>query len=136
MANDFPPVDIRICKLVSELEKLGIDPTNPRVKQKLQDLVINLILEAVHKPQLVEMWDGVLEIAEQMGYPKELIAKCLISLPNYVATFGFSSRKERRLCNGTLREINLYLVTDEVKAAIAEFLSAKILTTAQDPELD
>jgi BRO family, N-terminal domain len=65
----LPPTDIRLVNFVSALSVIGIDTTNPRINQAVQDLVTNQIFGI--QPQLsaqTERWQGVAEIAESIGY--------------------------------------------------------------------
>lgn len=50
-------------------------------------------------------------------------------LGKFVATFDLERKQEKRLCNGTHREINLYLDCDDLRSAIAEFMDAKVLAS-------
>lgn len=127
----LPPADVRVANLVSALDRLGVDLNNPRFNQELQDFSLDLILGQKALPaSQPEEWLGVVEKAERMGYSIALITSNRSQLGKYVASCNLASRKERRLCNGTMRDINLYLDCEALGNAIGEFLDAKILSTA------
>jgi len=125
--QQLPPADVRIDKLVTNLEKIGIDITNPRFKQDIQDLVMDKIIGGKTLSQSNEIWLGVVEKAEELGYSPALVAKHRSQLGKFVASFGLESKKEKRLCTGTLRPINLYKDCLEFEEAIKEFMDAKVL---------
>lgn len=76
-----------------------------------------------------EIWLGVSERAEQLGYAVDLVTKNRSQLGKYVAACGLQMVKENRLCNGTQRPINLYLLCDKLDRAITEFMDAKVLAS-------
>lgn len=130
-APPLPPADIRVVNLLGSLTALGVDISNPRFNQELQDLVMDKIIGGNKQIQgNVERWAGVAEVAEDMGYAVALVTKHRSQLGRWVAMAELQSRKEKRLCNGTQREINLYLDCPELRDAIAEFMDAKVLSTA------
>jgi len=130
-AKSLPPADVRVANLFEALNGFGIDLSNPRFAQSIQDLVMDKIIGASKQiPGDVERWAGVAEIAEEMGYQVSLVTKNRSQLGRYVAGFELQSKREKRLCNGTQRDINLYLDCPELRSAIAEFMDAKVLTTA------
>lgn len=58
-----------------------------------------------------------------MGYPAKVVNRFRSALGRSVSqTLGDKAVKEKRLCNGTDRPINLYLVTPEVEAAVEEYM--------------
>jgi KilA-N domain len=127
----LPPADIRVVNLLGSLTALGMDISNPRFNQELQDLVMDKIIGGNRQIQGdVERWAGVAEIAEDMGYAVALVTKHRSQLGRWVAMSELQSRKEKRLCNGTQREINLYLDCPELREAIVEFMDAKVLSNA------
>ena len=132
----LPPADIRIDRFVGNLEKLGIDISNPRFNQELQDFALDKILGSNRAlPESKETWAGVAEIAEEMGYQVSLVTRHRSQLGIYVATCGgLQRRKEKRLCNGTQRDINLYLDCDDLRASISEFMDAKVLAASSSDE--
>lgn len=132
----LPPADVRVDKLMSNLEKLGIDITNPRYHQCIQDFVMDKImgaagpaLPASNEPQ----WLGVAEKAEQMGYSVGLVSRFRSALGRFVSShvdeFNLELRREKRLCNGTQREINLFKDCPELEQVIAEYMDAKVLAS-------
>ena len=132
----LPPADIRIDRFIGNLEKLGIDISNPRFNQELQDFTLDKILGSSRAlPESKETWAGVAEIAEEMGYQVSLVTRHRSQLGIYVATCrGLQRRKEKRLCNGTQRDINLYLDCDDLRASISEFMDAKVLAASSSDE--
>ena len=121
----------QINQLKSTLEYFGFDINNPRYAQSMQDLIGDAL--GLRSAQILssqtekEIWLGVAERAEQLGYPTSLVVQNRIKLGKYVASCGLSPRKEQRLCNGTFREINLYRLTERLDKSIIEFMDAKVL---------
>lgn len=119
-----PPIE-RIASLKSSLEFFGIDADNPRFRQALQDLTLDVL--GVSKTQTLmgstDSWCGVSERAEQLGYPVGLVTKNRSSLGKYVAK-SIAGKKEKRLCNGTMRPINVYRVTETLDTAIFEYFES------------
>jgi hypothetical protein len=76
-----------------------------------------------------ETWLGVAERAEQLGYPVGLVTRNRSNLGKYVKSVGLERRSEPRFCNGTRKEVNLYRLSDELDAAIREFMDAKVLAS-------
>lgn len=124
----LPPPHIQVIQLTQALEKLGIDFENPRIKQGVKDLVTDILGISQHRlPQnepLVK-WVGVAERAEQLGYPVALVTRYRSVLGKAVVAAGVTFVREKRLCNGTEREINLYPMSQELDRAIANYLNAK-----------
>ena len=128
--QQLPPADIRVSNLSNALISVGIQLDNPRFKQGIQDLYLDILVigsKQLSTPQ--ETWLGVAERAEQLGYAPSVVVKNRSQLGKFVKACGLNSRYEKRLCNGTMRDINLYLQTEELDNSIREFLDAKILTT-------
>lgn len=121
------PGDIRLVQMVSTLKDLDFELLNPRFKQGLQDLAADMLgisqprLEAEKTTNRDGVWFGVVERAEQLGYPVGLLIKKRTSLGRWVAGRITDSVKETRLCNGTQRPINVYRVTDELDRAIVSY---------------
>ena len=127
----LPPSDIRLTSLVSSLQAIGLDLSNPRFNQGLQDLAVNML--GIAQPTLspaTTVYLGVAEKAEELGYPIGLVSQFRSQLGKYVASIGLPSQKEKRLCNGTQRPINVYLDSPELSIAVCEFMDAKTLATA------
>jgi hypothetical protein len=116
-------------QLKESLEFFGIDIKNPRFLQSAQDLVCDIL--GLGQPALspTETWLGVAERAEQLGYPVSLVTKHRSQLGKWVKQYDLTRKLEKRLCNGTQREINLYLQCPQLDEAIKEFLDVKVHTT-------
>ena len=125
----LPPADVRITNFVGALEKLGIDLDNPRFSQELKDFTMDIVLgKNKTLPSSNEVWAGVAEIAERMGYAIALVTKHRSQLGKWVALCdGLARRTEKRLCNGTSRDINLYLDCEDLRSSVSEFMDAKVL---------
>lgn len=122
----LPPADVRISNLKESLNFFGIDAENPRIKQVVQDLVVDKILGATK--QLTgdtEEWIGVAEKAERLGYPPYVAGKHRSQLGKWVKQRKLRDRrKEKRLCNGTMRDIWLYRDCPEFEEAIHEYFKS------------
>jgi len=121
----------RADKLIGIKEALvafDIDLSNPRFKQELQDLALDILGIGQNKlSEPTEQWLGVAERAEQLGYSIGLVTKHRSQLGKFVKSHGLDCKQENRLCNGTQRPINLYLLTTELDDVIKEFMDAKVL---------
>lgn len=121
------PGDIRMVQMVATLKELDIELLNPRIKQGLQDLALDMLgvrqpaLTAENISSLEGVWCGVVERAEHLKYPVELVLQHRSKLGRFVADSVGGAVKENRLCNGTYRPINLYRVSDELDAAIRSY---------------
>ena len=105
----LPPSDIRLTNMVSSLQAIGVDLLNPRLKQGLQDLAVEMLgIGQTSLPGSAAVYLGVAEKAERLGYPVGLVVKNRSALGKYVKASGLESVKELRSCNGTDRPINLY----------------------------
>lgn len=114
-----------VIELKEALEAFGIEITNPRFKQELQDLSLDILgIGQKALPGTTETWLGVAERAEQLGYNATQVCKHRSQLGKYVAKQGLECRKEKRLCNGTQRAINLYQLTPSLDSAITEYMDA------------
>jgi KilA-N domain len=114
--------------LAASLQFLGMEIQNPRFKQGVQDLVgdmLGLTTNYLPESEPTEQWFGVAERAEQLGYSKSSVVERRIGLGKFVKKQGLTSRMEKRLCNGTQREINLYLLTEELDRAINQYMQLK-----------
>lgn len=92
---------------------------NPRLAQLLIDHSINDILEKPALPGSSEQLRGVAEIAKEMGFKVD--ASSRVKLGTFIKARGFESKKESRLCNGVMAEINCYCDTPILRDAIADF---------------
>ena len=122
-----PPIE-RVASLMASLKFFDIDTENPRFKQELQDLTLD-VLGISKRPALpgeVEEWCGVVERAEQLGIAPALVTKHRSKLGKAIANRPFDStdrREEKRLCNGTLRNVNLNRVTHDLDSAINDYFT-------------
>ena len=114
--------------LAASIQVFGIEIENPRLKQGLQDLVIDMLGIGQSLPGTSEVWLGVAERAEQLGYPVGLVAKHRSQLGKWTAKHDLTCKREKRLCNGTQREVNVYLQTVELDECIKEYLDVKMLS--------
>jgi hypothetical protein len=113
-------------RLVSNLEKLGIPLNNPRYQQYLQDAALSMFIPPENPLPSAEQsprWLGVAERAEELGYSSYLVSKHRSQLGKYVAKQGLESTQEKRLCQGTMRDIYLYPISDELDQAIHDYFS-------------
>ena len=119
----LPPADIRISNLISALDRIGFDMENPRFNQGIKDITGDIlgIGRSALKPATSETWCGVAERAEQLGHPVGEVSRKRSQLGKWVARGGLLKKQEARLCNGTQRSINLYLVDDELDFRINSF---------------
>lgn len=96
---------------------------HPRLAQVLIDHAINEILES--KKAIAgteEKWRGVAEIASEMGYKMDSSSR--VRLGKFIAKQGcHESKKESRLCNGTMRNINCYRDSQELRDAIRNYFT-------------
>lgn len=121
-----PPIE-RVASLMASLKFFDIDTENPRFKQELQDLTLD-VLGISKRPALPgesDQWCGVVERAEQLGFAPALVAKHRSPLGKAVSPLiaPIDRREEKRLCNGTMRPVNLYRVTDDLDSAIHDYFT-------------
>jgi hypothetical protein len=96
----------------------------PRRAQLIADLMMNLIVEIGGQPQLAPsepQLRGVVDIASEMGYQTDMSSR--VKLGNYIASAGHQKVKEKRFCNGEMRDINCYPDTPELRESIAQFFN-------------
>lgn len=119
----LPPGDIRVANLVNALDRIGFDMQNPRFSQGIKDLTGDIL--GLGQPTLKsadgEVWCGVAERAERLGYASLEVSKKRSQLGKWVAQSGLPKKQEMRLCNGTQRPVNLYLVNDDLDDCINSF---------------
>jgi hypothetical protein len=111
-------------ELIQSLLEGDINKIDPRKTQVLTDYLMNVAIEGKQLPSNeTPKLRGVVEIAEEMGYPEAMSLKIRGNLGKFVkaSEVGNLAQKERRLVNGTMRPIYCYPDTDEVRAVIAEF---------------
>jgi len=110
------------------LEYFDIDKDNPRIKQGLQDTVLNILIHQPQLPASTERWLGAAERAEELGYGRvgaDLSVRT--RLGQHVSKCGLERRKEERLCNGTQRSIWIYRICDRLDDAISSFFELHLL---------
>jgi hypothetical protein len=122
----LPPAHIQVTNLLTALDKIGFEVNNPRFNQGLKDLCGDILGFGSEKSTSEEVWCGVAERAEQIGYPVGLVTRYRSTLGKFVKSHNLTFKEEKRLCNGTQRTINLYLVSDELDNLISEYMSAKM----------
>lgn len=125
--SPLPPADVRVINLVGALKDLGFELDNPRFNQELKDLTGDILgLTPVHSLQpATSRWCGVVERAEHLGYPVGIVTRKRVALGKYVKKhYQGEVRQEKRLCNGTHREINLYEIGDRLDRLIMAYLGS------------
>lgn len=126
----LPPAHIQVTQLIGALERVGIELDNPRWSQGLKDLTLDILGVSQNRLPTADpntpKWCGVAERAEQLGYPVALVTKYRSQLGKWVKASGFIPKQEVRLCNGTERPINLYLMCNELDMCIKEYLEVKL----------
>ncbi|MFO0089377.1 MAG: KilA-N domain-containing protein, partial [bacterium] len=114
-------VAVETAKAVAEIEGL-ISRNNPRLAQFLIDHAIS---DSIPNQNLLasESLQGVVEIAEEMGMKVNMSNRS--QLGKFVkARCGELSQQEKRLVNGTMREVACYPVNNlEVRQAIQDFFA-------------
>ena len=115
----LPPAHIQVHNLVSDLKWLGIESDNPRYSQLLKDSALTIL--GVGKVESVtQKYCGVVERAEQLGYSTKQINGGS-QLGKFVNKHLRPAHKENRLCQGTLRPINVFEVNDSLDCAIRAY---------------
>ena len=129
----LPPQDIRIHQLRTDIEffgQFGIDLTNPRYSQYVKDIVVNTIIGVASLPEVKEVWLGVAEKAESMGYPANLVLKYRSTLGKFVKlnieNYQLESVQEERICNGRSVKILLYKDCDSLTGLVRDFMSQRV----------
>ena len=120
---------LAVNNLATSLQFFGIEISNPRFRQASKDLVCDLLglNQNALTPTSEERWVGCVERAEQLGYPVNLISKYRCILGKFVKASGLDYKEEKRLCNGTERDIKLYKLTAQLDNVIKEYMDAKVL---------
>lgn len=139
----LPPSSIEraLCvnQLAASLQFFDIDISNPRFKQGLQDLTLNIL--GMGQPSLSsessEIWLGVAERAKELGYPVKLVNHYQSPLGKFVRKrIHTESKMEKRLCNGIQTPINIYLLTPELDDLVKEYMDAKIEALEERKEVN
>jgi len=124
----LPPPDVRVANLMSALAYAGFEVNNPRYSQGIKDLIGDILALNQNQKALEskEVWAGVAERAEQLGYAPGLVTRFRSALGRFVNSKGLECKVENRLCNGTERPVNLFKVTPQLDATIQEYMDKKI----------
>jgi hypothetical protein len=110
----LPPV--QVTNFVDALKWLGVEADNPRYSQLLKDSALTIL--GVGKVETVtQKYCGVVERAEQLGYSTKQINGGS-QLGKFVNKLIQPAHKENRLCQGTLRPINVFEVSDNLDDVI------------------
>lgn len=119
----LPPADVRVANLINALDRIGFDIQNPRFNQGIKDITGDILGlgQSALNPANGETWCGVAERAEQLGHSVAEVSKKRSQLGKWVASGGLARKQETRLCNGTQRSVNLYLVSDDLDSRINSF---------------
>jgi hypothetical protein len=88
----------------------------------LIDHTISEVLEQAALPEATETLRGVVEIAEEMGLPVNPHNRCQLGRFVKNSSVGQLAVPEKRLVNGTLREVYCYPDTPAVRTVICSFL--------------
>jgi len=109
-----PKPELTAARDIAEIHAL-VDRLSPRYSQFLIDSYLNRQFPAL--PGDTKRWAGVVEIAEELGLPVDDSNRS--KLGKFVkAIVGNLAREEVRLCNGTMRPIAVYPVTEPVIDAV------------------
>lgn len=122
------PEPLKVTETLIELDKSTLPAA---VKQLLIDSCVDAYLtnQAV-LPNSKDRWLGVAQRAEELGI--KLNPGLRSQLGKFIKRKGFESRKiEERLCNGQMRPINVYQVSDDLDTAISEFFAVRAQTRTQ-----
>lgn len=116
------PKALIAARTIKEINELVVD-ISPRLAQYLIDHTISEVLEQAALPGTVETLRGVVEIAEEMGLPVN--AQNRSQLGRFVrnSKVGQLAVSEKRLVNGTLREVHCYPDNDSVRQIIRSFFT-------------
>lgn len=91
---------------------------NPRLAQLLIDHALTSIRALPDStPGLI----GVVEVATRLGFKTDHSSR--VKLGNFVADSGLTQVKEKRLCNGSMRDINCYQDTKQLEDVVTKFFS-------------
>ncbi|ACK70823.1 prophage antirepressor [Gloeothece citriformis PCC 7424] len=117
-----PPKALIAARAINEINELVVD-ISPRLAQYLIDHTISEVLEQTALPGTTEILRGVVEIAEEMGLPVN--AQNRSQLGRFVknSPVGQLAIPEKRLVNGTMREVHCYPDTEAVRNIIRSFFS-------------
>lgn len=119
-SNEYRPSRALLAsREVKEIHE-NVEDISPRLKQFLIDCCINEVIEnrlpSTNEPKL----RGVVEIAQEMGFKVDHSNRS--NLGRFVkSALSHLAQSEKRLCNGTEREIAVYPDSDEVRERISQF---------------
>ncbi|PSF35974.1 hypothetical protein C7H19_14600 [Aphanothece hegewaldii CCALA 016] len=116
------PKALVAARTIKEINELVVD-ISPRLAQYLIDHTISEVLEQAVLPGTTETLRGVVEIAQEMGLPVN--AQNRSQLGRFVknSQVGQFAVSEKRLVNGTLREVHCYPDNEAVRQRIRSFFS-------------
>jgi prophage antirepressor-like protein len=121
--NEYRPSKALLAsREVKEIHE-NTEDISPRLKQFLIDCCINEVIDAKYlRPADEPKLRGVVEIAQDMGHKvnqanRSQLGRFVKSVVPHLA------QTEKRLCNGTEREIAVYPDTDEVRQCIAKYFA-------------
>lgn len=122
-SNEYRPSKALLAsREVKEIHE-NTEDISPRLKQFLIDCCINEVIDAkfirsTDEPKL----RGVVEIAQDMGHKVNQTNRS--QLGRFVkSVLPHLAQAEKRLCNGTEREIAVYPDTDEVRQCITKYFT-------------
>jgi len=124
----LPPSDVRLSNFMTALNYFGIDMDDPRLGQSVKDIMGDIMLASRPAIQSKEPeWLGVVEKAERLGYPVSLVAKHRSTLGRWVKarSQSLNVKQEKRLCNGTMRDIYLYQDSPALDEIVHSYMSSK-----------
>ncbi len=96
---------------------------SPRLAQYLIDHTVSEVLEVTVLPGTAGTLRGVVEIAEEMGLPVSPENRCQLGRFVKNSPVGALAVTEKRLVNGTLREVYCYPDNEEVRNIIRSYFS-------------
>ena len=99
---------------------------NPIVAQILIDCTVNTFVQrhGIEPPKLDQVsYKGVVDIAEELGFKTNLSSRTLLGQFVKSSEVGHLAKREKRLVNGAMREINCYPDTPEIRQVIKDFFS-------------
>ena len=115
-----PPKALIAARAIHEIAQL-VAEISPRLAQYLIDRTISEVLEQAILPEKTETLRGVVEIAEEMGFSVNLHNRCQLGRFVKASEVGHLAICEKRLVNGTLREVYCYPDNEMVRRVIRGF---------------
>ena len=115
-----PPKALIAARAIHEIAQL-VAEISPRLAQYLIDCTISEVLEQAALPERTETLRGVVEIAEEMGFSVNLHNRCQLGRFVKASEVGHLAICEKRLVNGTLREVYCYPDNEKVRRVIRGF---------------